>query len=201
MEAERREADAEGRASAAHLVEMCLELRHGLVQRLQRRAGQLELPGRLQRDRRVALLQPDGVAAIEDRRRRRIRASPPAGRGSSRAGRRPDRRAARQVGVAEAEFLMLGADAELFRRLAAGGDMIGQLPERRDRGRVGVSGIGHVAPRRGGFGCIGVLTPQSAACNSASPAMQAVSARRMRGPSETGGNKGMRAHARQAPPA
>ena len=56
-----------------------------------------------------------------------------------------------EIGEAEAEFLVLGADTELLRRLAAGGDVIGQWLERRDRGRVGVSGIGHVAPRRVGF--------------------------------------------------
>ena len=57
----------------------------------------------------------------------------------------------RQIGEAEAELLMLGADAELLRRLAAGGDVVGELLERRDRRRIGVSGIGHVAPRRNGL--------------------------------------------------
>ena len=56
-----------------------------------------------------------------------------------------------EIGEAEAELLVLGADAELLRRLAAGRDIVGQLLHRRDRRRVGVSGIGHVAPRRGGF--------------------------------------------------
>src|SRR5207244_3927587 len=48
-------------------------------------------------------------------------------------------------------LLMFGADAEPLPRLAAGSDMVSQLLDRRDRGRIGVSGVGHVVPRRGGL--------------------------------------------------
>ena len=48
-----------------------------------------------------------------------------------------------QVVQAEAELLMLGADAELFPGLTALGDMLGELAKRRNRGRVAVYWIGH----------------------------------------------------------
>ena len=50
-----------GSATRVHGVEMGAQLRLGLVQRLQRRAGKLELAARLERDR---------PAAIADRRGR-----------------------------------------------------------------------------------------------------------------------------------
>ena len=37
----------------------------------------------------------------------------------------------RKIGAAEAEFLVLGADAELLARLAAVGDVVGELLDRR----------------------------------------------------------------------
>ena len=73
-------------------------------------------------------------------------------------------------------------------RLAANRDIVGQLLQRRDRRRVGVSGIGHAAPRRDGLRFMVLAAVH--ACNKASPAIQAVSARRMRGPSDTAATKG-----------
>ena len=85
----------------------------------------------------------------------------------------------RKVGEAEAEFLVLGADAELLRaacsrrrcsRPVAASDVIGVA--------IGVSGIGHGVPRRfrrasrvddTGVLLAGTATPD--ACNRASPAM------------------------------
>ena len=48
---------------------MRMHLAAGLVERLQRRAGELELPAGLERDRAAAgrVDQPDDVLAVEDR--------------------------------------------------------------------------------------------------------------------------------------
>ena len=103
----------------------------------------------------------------------------------------PARRAAARGRSPEAELLVLGADAERLRRLAAGREIVGQLLHRRDRRRVGISGIGHRAPSFGVRAFRG--QPLIAhACNRARPAMLAVSARRMRGPRLTGTTKGRR---------
>jgi hypothetical protein len=48
-----------------------------------------------------------------------------------------------QIFQAEAKFLVLGADAELIRRLTAFGNMLGELAKRRNRGRIAVYWIGH----------------------------------------------------------
>ena len=103
----------------------------------------------------------------------------------------------RQVGVAKDEFLVLGADAPCLARLAAGGDIVGEVRAERDRRGVGVSGVGHRSPLASGRRRRSRLQGADA-CSSASPAMAAVSARRMRGPSDTGVTKG-RARKRQAP--
>ena len=52
--AEAEEADAERRGAFAHLGEMGVHLAAGLVDGLERRAGQLELAARLERDRAQA---------------------------------------------------------------------------------------------------------------------------------------------------
>ncbi len=51
---------------AVHRVEMGAQFRFGLVQRLERRAGQLELAARLQRDRAAAI----GIEEADDVPRR-----------------------------------------------------------------------------------------------------------------------------------
>ena len=71
---------------------------------------------------------PIDVAGVEDRRRRR--SAQTLEQVADRAGLAVGRLVGRgsKIGEAEAEFLVLGADAELLRRLAAGGDVVGQLP-------------------------------------------------------------------------
>ena len=52
----------------------------------------------------------------------------------------------REIGAAEAELLVLRADAPRFARLTAVFEVFCQLPNGRDRRGVGVSGVGHIAP-------------------------------------------------------
>src|SRR5690606_3548254 len=66
---EAKEADAEGRRAFAHLGEMPVHLAAGLVQRGERRAGQLELAARLERDGAEAdrVGEADDAAGVHDR--------------------------------------------------------------------------------------------------------------------------------------
>ena len=150
VKSERQEADLQIARHAAHLFVVRLELGHGVVQRFQRRARKFELASGFQRNRRVALLQADEVAGVGDRRAgKALKALEQLADRARLAVRRLVRRGS-EITDAEAEFFVLGADAEAFHWLASGGDMIGQLLHRGDRRRVGVSGIGHTAPRRVG---------------------------------------------------
>jgi hypothetical protein len=62
------EAHADAVGHLAHLAQVFVHLVAGLVDRLQRRARQFQLPAGLEADIRAVLLQPDDVAALEDRR-------------------------------------------------------------------------------------------------------------------------------------
>src|SRR6185437_4424883 len=101
---------------------MRLQFGGGIVQRLQWRTGQFELSGRFQRNCRIALLQADGVAAVDDRRA--ALGMQPLEQAANRAGLPIGWRVWRNriVGKAKAELLVLGANTELRRRLAAGGN-------------------------------------------------------------------------------
>ena len=99
-----------------HLVEVGVHLAAGLVQGLQRRARQLELAARLQRDVAAGLLQRDRESLLED--------GLPAEAGGQALQQGAD--AARalvgqpaQVLLGEAELLVLGADPPGGARLAA----------------------------------------------------------------------------------
>ena len=104
------------RRDLAHLRQMRHQLGLGLVDGLDRRAGKLELPAGLQRNRAAPgdIVKPDDVAVIDDRL--------PAEQKLHAFEQRAD--ALRPfVGRAdgfqrETGFLVLGADAELGRRLA-----------------------------------------------------------------------------------
>ena len=172
VEAQGHETEVQVVRHAAHLVVVRLQLGHGVVQRLHRSTGQLQLSGRLQRDRRVALLQSDDLVGVGDRSAAEAalqalqqvadRAGLPVRRLVGRGG---------EIGEPEAELLVLGAQAELRRRLAADRKVVGKLLQRSDRRRIGVSGVGHALPRRDGFSFIG---------SSGSPPPATMPARRCR---------------------
>ena len=65
--AEAEEAEAEPVADRLHLLQMAAGLGAGLVQVLQRRAGKLELAGRLQADIAVRPGERDDLVALVDR--------------------------------------------------------------------------------------------------------------------------------------
>ena len=111
VEAERREADAERlgdpRAPAAKCASISAA---GLVQRGQQSAGQLQLPGRLQRHRGGALASArSGCRGPGSAPSRRPPPCPPARRGCRRGCVRAARRSRHQP---EAELLVFGADGE-----------------------------------------------------------------------------------------
>ena len=110
-----------------------------------RGARQFELATGLQRHGGVApgaaALQADRVGAVGDRLPVR------AGQAFQQVAypARPVRHGG-QVRAAEHELLVFRADAPLAARLAAGGDVLGQLLRRLDGRVVGVTGIGHGTP-------------------------------------------------------
>ena len=99
----------------------------GVVDRFERRAGKLELARGLERDRRVVARERDQLAAFEHALPAEARHAFEQRADAALAF--PGRRA--QIVEAEAEFLVLGADAPVVDRLAAVGDVFDEL--RRDR--------------------------------------------------------------------
>ena len=106
------------RRDLAHLRQMRHQFRLGLVHGLDRRAGQFELPARLQRNRAAAgdVIEPDDVAALHDRlpaeqKLHAFQQRADAARALVRHGLMALQR--------ERGFLVLGADAEFGRRLHA----------------------------------------------------------------------------------
>ena len=117
LEAEPEHADAERLGDRAHLVEMLVHLRAGLVQGLDRRARQLELAARLEGDAGAALLQGDRAVLLADgapAEARRQALQQRAHAALALVGERP------QIAVGVAELLVLGADPPVGLGLAAG---------------------------------------------------------------------------------
>ena len=115
---------------------MRIALAAGLMDRLYRRAGKLELAAGLQRDRALAgrLDKADDVALVEDRI--------PAERLLHALQQRADAAFAAigngRVAVdIEGKLLVLGADPPLLARLVAFGEIGGQLIDRFDRPEIG----------------------------------------------------------------
>src|SRR5262249_36684266 len=117
------------------LVEMAVDLVAGLVDRAQRCARQLELAARLEADVAVALVERDRVAVLDHR-------LPTIARQTLEQRADAARAVVGQPAMIverERELLVLGADAPLVDRLAAGLEPRDELPLVGDR----------VAPRRG----------------------------------------------------
>ncbi len=95
----------------------------GLVQVLQRRAREFELAGGLQRHRGAVLFQRDQVTAFQHRGPAELGQTLEHGADAL----RPLIRRRAQVGEAEAELLVLGADAPVFGRLVAGSEVVDEL--------------------------------------------------------------------------
>jgi hypothetical protein len=115
---------------------MRIGLAAGLVDRLERCAGEFELPAWLERDRAEAgrVGQSDDVALVLD--------AVPAEEPLHQLEELPDATLAlvghgAAIGFVEAELFMLGADAPCALRLGAGGERLDQLVARFDRRRVG----------------------------------------------------------------
>src|SRR5690606_35247495 len=128
------------------LLQVAADLAAGLVDVLQRRAGQFELPCRLQRHRGATAQQRDGAPVLVD---------PVPAEARQRLQQRLDaalavelRRA--QVIEAESELLVLGADAPVVLRLLAGSDVPDQLVAAGDGRVAGMAGTGHAHRSRGG---------------------------------------------------
>ena len=123
---------------------MLLHLGAGLMEIVERRARQLELAARLERDRRLAARKPDEIVAVIDR----LPAEPPqpfeqAADAALAAviGDRP------QILAPEDEFLVLGADAPALARLGARGEIFDKLPPVGDRLTAGKRRSGHETGR------------------------------------------------------
>jgi hypothetical protein len=108
----------------------------GVVQRLEGRARELELPARLKRNRPAASLvgKADGVIVLDDRR--------PAGARLHAVQEGPNAPAAvighgGGIGFVERDLLVFGAEPPGLARLLAGGDPFHELRPRTNRGRIG----------------------------------------------------------------
>ncbi len=140
----RREAQAdEARADLArdllHFVEMLSVLRGCLVQGLERRARELELATRLERDAGAGAQERDRIVALDDRLPAKPRHAfehgadavrPVIGQGLQRRG-------------MEAELLVLGAHPPRRGRLVAGSKVLDQLPPILDRRAAARRWCGH----------------------------------------------------------
>jgi hypothetical protein len=144
MKAERGEAEAERVGGVMHLGEMRRHFARRRVEIGEQAARKFQLPPRLERDRSlvapIPALEPDHPAAIEDRRP--AGALEPAENGADAVwliG------GGRQIGEAEAEFFVLGADPPSLARLGAGFEPRGELAPVGDGGGVDLTRIGHAA--------------------------------------------------------
>ena len=133
MKTKRRKAQAQFFRNGADLSEVPLELDLRFVQTDQRRAGELKLAGRLQRDSAPVIeLDADRISPIKDRLS--AEAQQPFQQSADAATTPPVRPGSlrfvgghAQVAVMEAELLVLGSNAPFALRLAAHGNEIGQL--------------------------------------------------------------------------
>ena len=140
LEAQAEHADAERGGDRAHLIEVLVHLAAGLVQGLDRGAGQLDLAARLEGDAGAAPLQRDRPLVFRDHL--------PAELPGQTFEQRPDApfalvRQRPQVVVRIAELLVLGADAPLGLRLAAGLEVFDQLATIGDRRALRLRRRGH----------------------------------------------------------
>ena len=140
LEAHAEEAQPHAVGDRAHFFQMRVHLAAGLMDRLQRRAGQLQLTGRLQRDRSLVARQGDRVFALAG--------DLPAVAGGEGFQQQLDAALALEGGSAQvvgakAELLVLGADQPSLARLLAGGEVVGQLLAIPDRGALDGTGYGH----------------------------------------------------------
>ena len=127
--------------------EMRVHLAAGVVQRFQRRAGELELAAGLERDRAAAdrVGEPDDVVGVEDRLPAEERLHAFEQRADAA---RPVIGHRRVAVLVEAELLVLGADPPFVARLAAGFEQ----PASWSRFSIGVSSAvsrAIVAPAKG----------------------------------------------------
>ena len=115
---------------------MRFEFGGGLMEIHQRRAGEFKLAGRFERNRFAAALQADWLAMILNR-------LPSAGGDAFQHGADAERLVGRrgEIAVAEAEFLVLGADAKFAGGFAADCQIFRHLLHRCDRREIGFAGI------------------------------------------------------------
>src|SRR3954468_24580052 len=122
---------------------MSVRLAAGLVQRLQRRAAQLELAARLQADVAALLGERDRLAVLPHRRPAEPLGQPFQKRAdAARSG--VGQRA--QVVLGEAELLVLGADAPSRPRFAALGQVLDQLAPAGNRLALAARRCRHETP-------------------------------------------------------
>ncbi len=194
IEAHAQHADAELVADLLHLLQMGLHLIAGLVDRLDRGAGKLELSAGLQRDVAGPAGERDDIAVFFHRLP--AEALQAAEQGAD-ALRPLIGHAAKGLQI-EAEFLMLGADAPLLGRLVSLLDIFHQLALAGDRfaARLGRSrhlwaNLSDCGNRRKNHLAGGRSRPSPrSACQQARAAIAAVSARSTRGPRPTGVTNG-----------
>ncbi len=138
FEADAGEAEAERARDLVHVAQVGGDLQPGCVQVLDRAAGELELPARLQADGTAVAHQADDVVAVVD--------------GLPALGHDPFEQRADalvlvirrgEIRAAEADLLVLGADAPFGFRLGARGEPVGKLTRGGDRRGISLAGIGH----------------------------------------------------------
>jgi len=130
MESQAEHTETQFARHRAYLLQMLVHFVAGLMQRLERCAGKLELAARLERDgAALPVRKPDEIASVAHGR-------------PAEALQALEKRAyavvaviGRWLVVAEPkdEFLVLGADTPLRGGLAAGGEMLDELALLRDR--------------------------------------------------------------------
>ena len=138
LEAHAQEAELQFVGDRFHFLQVRADFAAGLVDVFQHAAGEFQLAGRLQRDRGAVAQQGDDLAVLFHRLPAKTGQSLQQGFDAALAfeGGRA------QVIQAEAELLVLGADAPLLRRLLPGGDVVDQLAAVGD-GRIrNVAGTG-----------------------------------------------------------
>src|SRR5690606_19504108 len=126
-----------------HLAEMLVHLVTGLVDRLQRRAGKLQLPTRFQAHVGAVLREPDDVALLQHRLPA-VALRQPVKHGLDRP--RAVVGQGFQAVLAVAEFLVLGPDAPVRLRLAARREIGREVLEPFDRAAA-LLWNGHGSPR------------------------------------------------------
>src|SRR5579883_136582 len=189
IEAQSQEPDAERVAHGAHLAQMLMHFVAGLMQRLERRTGKLELAARLERDRAARPRECHEIAGIEHR----LPAEPHQALQESANAVGTVIGDAAMIAAAEDEFFVLRADAPLARWLAARGKIVDELPLVGDRRAAGERWSGHVPPKKTSRPpqCWrGARQSPASAWKAANAASAAVSARSSRGPRPTAHTKG-----------